>query len=137
MGFNTFMMLATMIVAIALIVVVVVQGQTSSSLGSMFGGSDISRPPRHRKDALQRHLPAGRPLPAHGPADGRVRSSLTQPGRSLLPTRCARRRSQPGAALGFFANLWLHNRQHSIRRSHAPTPSAAAHAARTAAEESS
>ncbi len=43
MGFNTFMMLATMIVAIALIVVVVVQGQTSSSLGSMFGGSDIYR----------------------------------------------------------------------------------------------
>jgi len=43
MGFNSFMMLATMIVGIALIVVVVVQGQTASSLGSMFGGSDIYR----------------------------------------------------------------------------------------------
>jgi preprotein translocase subunit SecG len=43
MGFNTFMMIATMILGLALIVVVVVQGQSSSSLGSMFGGSDIYR----------------------------------------------------------------------------------------------
>ncbi len=43
MNFVNFMMIATMIVALALIVVVVVQGQTSSSLGSMFGGSDIYR----------------------------------------------------------------------------------------------
>ena len=40
----SFMMIATMIVAIALIVVVVVQGQSSGSLGSMFGGgADIYR----------------------------------------------------------------------------------------------
>ena len=43
MNLVNFMMIATMIVAIALIVVVVVQGQSSSSLGSMFGGSDIYR----------------------------------------------------------------------------------------------
>lgn len=39
----TFLMIANMIIAIALIVVVMVQGATSSSLGSMFGGSDIYR----------------------------------------------------------------------------------------------
>ena len=39
----TFLMIANMIIAIALIAVVVVQGATSSSLGSMFGGSDIYR----------------------------------------------------------------------------------------------
>ena len=43
MNFVNFMMIATMIVAVALIVVVVVQGQSASSLGSMFGGSDIYR----------------------------------------------------------------------------------------------
>jgi preprotein translocase subunit SecG len=43
MSFDSFMMIATMIVAVALIVVVVVQGQSASSLGSMFGGSDIYR----------------------------------------------------------------------------------------------
>ena len=40
---TTFLMIATMIIAIALIAVVIVQGATSSSLGSMFGGSDIYR----------------------------------------------------------------------------------------------
>lgn len=40
---TTFLMIANMIIAIALIVVVMVQGATSSSLGSMFGGSDIYR----------------------------------------------------------------------------------------------
>lgn len=39
----TFLMIANMIIAIALIAVVIVQGATSSSLGSMFGGSDIYR----------------------------------------------------------------------------------------------
>lgn len=40
----SFMMIATLIVAVALIVVVVVQGQASGSLGSMFGGgADIYR----------------------------------------------------------------------------------------------
>jgi preprotein translocase subunit SecG len=44
MSLVNFMMIATMIVAIALIVVVVVQGQSSGSLGSMFGGgADIYR----------------------------------------------------------------------------------------------
>lgn len=44
MSLVSFMMIATMIVAIALIVVVVVQGQASGSLGSMFGGgADIYR----------------------------------------------------------------------------------------------
>lgn len=40
---TTFLMIATMIIAVALIAVVMVQGATSSSLGSMFGGSDIYR----------------------------------------------------------------------------------------------
>lgn len=40
---TTFLMIATMIIAIALIAVVMVQGASSSSLGSMFGGSDIYR----------------------------------------------------------------------------------------------
>lgn len=43
MSFDSFLMIATMIVAITLIVVVVIQGQSASSLGSMFGGSDIYR----------------------------------------------------------------------------------------------
>jgi preprotein translocase subunit SecG len=44
MGLSSFMMLATMILGLALIVVVIVQGQNSGSLGSMFGGgSDIYR----------------------------------------------------------------------------------------------
>lgn len=43
MGFSSFMMIATMIVALALIAVVLIQGQTSSGLGSAFGGTDIYR----------------------------------------------------------------------------------------------
>ncbi len=43
MTFSDFMMIATMIIALVLIVLVLVQGQTSGSLGSMFGGSDIYR----------------------------------------------------------------------------------------------
>lgn len=38
-----FLMLATNIVAIALISVVVIQGQTGAGLGAVFGGSDIYR----------------------------------------------------------------------------------------------
>ena len=37
------MMIATNIVAIALIAVVLIQGQTSTGLGSAFGGTDIYR----------------------------------------------------------------------------------------------
>ena len=48
----TFMMIGTMIIGIALIVVVVVQGQSASSLGSMFGGSDIYRTRRGLEKTL-------------------------------------------------------------------------------------
>lgn len=43
MTFGSYMMIATNIVAIALIAVVLIQGQTSAGLGSAFGGSDIYR----------------------------------------------------------------------------------------------
>lgn len=40
---GTFLMLATDVIAIALIGVVVIQGQTGAGLGAVFGGSDIYR----------------------------------------------------------------------------------------------
>ena len=43
MSFGSYMMIATNIVAIALIAVVLIQGQTSTGLGSAFGGTDIYR----------------------------------------------------------------------------------------------
>lgn len=43
MNIGTFFMLAVNIVAIALISVVVIQGQTGAGLGAVFGGSDIYR----------------------------------------------------------------------------------------------
>jgi preprotein translocase subunit SecG len=43
MGFGSFMMIATNIVALALIAVILIQGQTSTGLGSAFGGTDIYR----------------------------------------------------------------------------------------------
>ena len=43
MNVGTFFMLAVDIVAIALIGVVVIQGQTGAGLGAVFGGSDIYR----------------------------------------------------------------------------------------------
>jgi len=43
MNITTFLMIAMNIVAIALISVVVIQGQTGAGLGSVFGGSDIYR----------------------------------------------------------------------------------------------
>jgi preprotein translocase subunit SecG len=43
MNLGFFMMLATDIIAIALIAVVVIQGQTGAGLGAVFGGSDIYR----------------------------------------------------------------------------------------------
>ena len=43
MNITTFMMIAMDIVAIALISVVVIQGQTGAGLGAVFGGSDIDR----------------------------------------------------------------------------------------------
>jgi preprotein translocase subunit SecG len=43
MNIITFMMIAMNIVAIALISVVVIQGQTGAGLGAVFGGGDIYR----------------------------------------------------------------------------------------------
>lgn len=43
MNLGLFLMLATDIIAIALIAVVVIQGQTGAGLGAVFGGSDIYR----------------------------------------------------------------------------------------------
>ena len=43
MSFGSYMMIATNIVAIALIAVVLIQVQTSTGLGSAFGGTDIYR----------------------------------------------------------------------------------------------
>jgi preprotein translocase subunit SecG len=43
MNLGFFLMLATNVVAIALISVVVIQGQTGAGLGAVFGGSDIYR----------------------------------------------------------------------------------------------
>lgn len=52
MQFSSFMMLATNIVAIALIAVILIQGQTSSGLGSAFGGTDIYRTRRGMEKTL-------------------------------------------------------------------------------------
>jgi preprotein translocase subunit SecG len=43
MSLVTFLMVAVMIVAVALISVVVIQGQTGAGLGAVFGGNDIYR----------------------------------------------------------------------------------------------
>jgi preprotein translocase subunit SecG len=43
MNFGSYMMIATNIVALALIGVILIQGQTSTGLGSAFGGTDIYR----------------------------------------------------------------------------------------------
>ncbi len=43
MSFGYYMMIATNIVALALIAVILIQGQTSTGLGSAFGGTDIYR----------------------------------------------------------------------------------------------
>lgn len=52
MGLSVFLMIAADIVAIALIAVVMIQGQTSAGLGSMFGGSDIYRTRRGMEKTL-------------------------------------------------------------------------------------
>ena len=41
--FTDYMMIAIIIISIALIAVVMIQGQTSGGLGSVFGGTDIYR----------------------------------------------------------------------------------------------
>jgi len=52
MGLTVFLMIAADIVAIAVIAVVMIQGQTSAGLGSMFGGSDIYRSRRGMEKTL-------------------------------------------------------------------------------------
>ena len=52
MDFSSYLMIATIIVAIALIAVVLIQGQTSSGLGSVFGGTDIYRTRRGMEKTL-------------------------------------------------------------------------------------
>ena len=54
MSLGTFLMLATDVIAIALIGVVVIQGQTSGGLGAVFGGSDIYRSRRGIEKTLYR-----------------------------------------------------------------------------------
>jgi len=52
MDFSSFLMIATIIIAIALTAVVLIQGQTSAGLGSVFGGSDIYRTRRGMEKTL-------------------------------------------------------------------------------------
>jgi preprotein translocase subunit SecG len=52
MTFSSYMMIATSIVAIALIAVVLIQGQTNAGLGSAFGGTDIYRTRRGMEKTL-------------------------------------------------------------------------------------
>ncbi|MCB0133127.1 MAG: preprotein translocase subunit SecG, partial [Caldilineaceae bacterium] len=52
MSFAGYLMIATSIVAVALIAVVIVQGQTSGGLGSVFGGTDIYRTRRGMEKTL-------------------------------------------------------------------------------------
>jgi len=52
MTFSGFLMIATIIIAIALTAIVLIQGQTSAGLGSVFGGSDIYRTRRGMEKTL-------------------------------------------------------------------------------------
>ena len=52
MSFVDYMMIAANVIAIALIAIVLIQGQTSSGLGSVFGGSDIYRTRRGMEKTL-------------------------------------------------------------------------------------
>jgi preprotein translocase subunit SecG len=52
MGLQSFMMIAMIIIALALIAVVLVQGHTDSGIGSVFGGSDIYRTRRGMEKTL-------------------------------------------------------------------------------------
>ncbi|MEX1020362.1 MAG: preprotein translocase subunit SecG [Litorilinea sp.] len=52
MNFASYMMIASNIVALALIGIVLIQGQTSGGLGSAFGGSDIYRTRRGMEKTL-------------------------------------------------------------------------------------
>ncbi len=52
MNFGSFLMIATIIIGLALVAVVLIQGQTSAGLGSVFGGSDIYRTRRGMEKTL-------------------------------------------------------------------------------------
>lgn len=52
MSLVDFMMIATNIVALSLIAIVLIQGQTGSGLGSVFGGTDIYRTRRGMEKTL-------------------------------------------------------------------------------------
>lgn len=52
MNLDNFMAFAIIIISIALIAVVLIQGQTSSGLGSVFGGTDIYRTRRGMEKTL-------------------------------------------------------------------------------------
>jgi len=52
MTFASFLMIATIIIAIALTAVVLVQGYSTGGLGSVFGGSDIYRTRRGMEKTL-------------------------------------------------------------------------------------
>lgn len=52
MSFVSFLMIATMIIAVALTGVVLVQGHSTGGLGSVFGGSDIYRTRRGMEKTL-------------------------------------------------------------------------------------
>jgi preprotein translocase subunit SecG len=52
MTFASFLMIATIIIGLALIAIVLIQGQTSAGLGSVFGGSDIYRTRRGMEKTL-------------------------------------------------------------------------------------
>jgi preprotein translocase subunit SecG len=52
MGFEDFLMIATIVIAIALIGVIMIQGQTDTGLGNVFGGSDIYRTRRGMEKTL-------------------------------------------------------------------------------------
>jgi preprotein translocase subunit SecG len=52
MGFSEFLMGATIVISIALIGVIMIQGQTDTGLGNVFGGSDIYRTRRGMERTL-------------------------------------------------------------------------------------
>ena len=52
MNFVSLLMISTIIIGLALIAVVLIQGQTSAGLGSVFGGSDIYRTRRGMEKTL-------------------------------------------------------------------------------------
>ncbi|MCL4829026.1 MAG: preprotein translocase subunit SecG [Caldilinea sp.] len=52
MNIITFMMIAMNIIAIALISVIIIQGQTGAGLGAVFGGGDIYRSRRGMEKTL-------------------------------------------------------------------------------------